>query len=166
MILRLQRSSGFQLMRGIHDELLRHDRRVFVDEDVGYQFGDGRAATPADVGRVWWVADNGAAIAELSSRPGASLIASWSPLPPAQERRARKVSARLFRQLEAIDRPDLVSQMNGPFFALLTAHLEGIDHRAAKELVALDELAAYLGGPRSAIFSFAPAAAPGALVAG
>ena len=69
VILRLQRSSGFQLMRGIHDELLRHDRRVFVDEDVGYQFGDGRAATPADVGRVWWVADNGAAIAELSSRP-------------------------------------------------------------------------------------------------
>ncbi len=76
------------------------------------------------------------------------------------------MSARLFRQLEAIDRPDLVSQMNGPFFALLTADLEGIDHRAAREFVALDNLAAYLGGPRSAIFSFAPAAAPGALVGG
>jgi hypothetical protein len=166
VLLRLQRSSGVQLMRGIHDELLRHDQRVFVDEDVGYQFGDGRAAMPADVGRVWWVADNGAAVAELSSRPGASEIASWSPLPPAQERRAREVSSRLFRQLEAIDRPDLVSQLNGPFFALLTAHLEGIDHRAAKELMGLNDRAARRGGPRSAIFSFAPAAAPGALVGG
>lgn len=53
-----------------------------------------------------------------------------------------------------------------PFFALLTADLEGIDHRAAKELVALDDRAARRGGPRSAIFSFTPAAAPGALVGG
>ena len=136
-ILRLQESSLTQLQRGILDELDRDHDDVFIDQNLAYQYRDDRAAAPDSVGQVWWVAEGGAALAELMAQPGGRLIASWSPLTPREERRARALSSRLRSQFHAIDRTDLDAQLDTPFLALVTQDLDGVDHAAARELAAL-----------------------------
>ena len=160
VILRLDEVSLLQLQRGVLDELTRHSDDVFVDMGQAYQYRAGLAKDPASVGRVWWVAESGAALAELMAQPGAHLIASWSPLEPAAERRARRLSSRLRAQFHALQRPDLDAALDGPFLALVTDHLEGVDHAAAHELTALNTRAGRAGGPRSGVVSFAPGDAP------
>jgi hypothetical protein len=97
------------------------------------------------------------------AQPGAHLIASWSPLEPASERRARRLSSRLRAQFRALQRPDLDTALDGPFVALFTDHVEGVDHAAARELTALNVRAARAGGPRAGVVSFAPGDAPARL---
>jgi hypothetical protein len=154
--------SLLQLQRGVLDELLRHSDDVFVDLSQAYQYRDGLARDPASVGRVWWVAESGAALAELMAQPGAHLIASWSPLDPASERRARQLSSRLREQFHAAQRPDLDAALDGPFQQLLSDDVDGVDHEAARELTALNNRAGRIG-PRTGVVSFAPGDAPARL---
>jgi hypothetical protein len=163
VILRLQEGSFTQLQRGIYDELARHSDEVFVDENVDYQYRDGRAAAPSSVERVWWVAESGAALAELMSKPGARLVASWSPLSPKVERRARELTARLRDQFHEIDRADLDQQLDTIFLTLVTKGVDGVDHAAAHELTAINAEVAKRGGSRSAVVAFTPADAPARL---
>jgi len=157
VILRLEEESLLQLQRGVYDELARHRDDVFLDENLDYQYRDARTASPEAVGRVWWVAESGAALAELTARPGARVIASWSPLSPRDERRARVLSSRLREQLHAIGREDLVPQLDTPFLALVTDGLDGVDHDAARELAALNVKVEDRGPARTGVVEFAPA---------
>jgi hypothetical protein len=163
VILRLQETSLTQLQRGILDELAREHDDVFVDERLAYQYDDERAAAPDSVGHVWWVAEGGAALAELTAQPGSRLIASWSPLAPRVERRARVLSSRLRTQFLAADRPDLVDQLDSPFLALVTQEVDGVDHAAAGELAAINAEVRERGALRTGVVSFAPADAPAQL---
>ncbi len=163
VIVRLQWGSFLQLQRGVYDELARHADDVFVDESQAYQYRDGRAAEPDSVGRVWWVAESGAALAELTAQPGARLIASWSPLPPHTERRARVLASRLRAQFHELGRPDLDGQLDTEFLALLTDRIDGVDHEAARELTAINVRLAKDGGVRTGVVSFAPGDAPAQL---
>jgi hypothetical protein len=160
VILRLDEKGLLQLQRGVLDELSRRSDAVFVDENEAYQYRDGLARDPASVGRVWWVAESGAALAELMATPGAHLVASWSPLDARSEHRARELSSQLRAELHAAQRPDLVAALDGPFLELLTEHVPDVDHSAARELTALNVKAANRGGPRTGVVSFAPGDAP------
>ncbi|HLM18334.1 MAG TPA: hypothetical protein VK549_10970, partial [Acidimicrobiia bacterium] len=160
VILRLEETSFAQLQRGIFDELARDHDEVFVDERLAYQYRHDRAAAPRSVGRVWWVAENGAALTELMEQPGARLIASWSPIPPRLDRRARHLSTQLRSQFHALDRSDLDAQLDAPLLALVTSDLHGINHAAARELAAINDQLSRRGGQRVGVVSFSPDDAP------
>jgi hypothetical protein len=163
VILRLQWESLTQVQRGVFDELARQDANVHVDQELDYQYRDGRAASPDSVARVWWVADSGAALTDLMSRPGAKLIASWSSLSPRDERRARELSSRLRSQFHELGRADLDPQLDTAFIALVTDEIDGVDHAAARELAELNVKAGERGGTRTGVVEFAPADAPSGL---
>jgi hypothetical protein len=160
VILRLDEKSLLQLQRGVLDELSRHSDDVFVDQSQAYQYRSGLAADPASVGRVWWVAEYGAALAELMAHPGARLVASWSSLDASSERRARALASELRAQFHAVHRPDLDAALDGQFLELLTEKVDGVDHEAARELTALNLRVLRDGGIRAGVVEFAPEEAP------
>ena len=163
VILRLDEMSLLQLQRGVLDELTRNSEDVFVDQSQAYQYRSGLAADPASVGRVWWVAEYGAALAELMAQPGARLVASWSSLDPRSERRARELESELRAQFHAVGRPDLDGALDGQFLALLTEDVDGVDHEAARELTELNLEVLRDGGIRAGVVEFTPDEAPARL---
>ena len=106
------------------------------------------------------------ALTDALARPGARLVASYSPLSRRDEARARELSAALYDQLLAADRPELTELLDNGLLALATKDVDGVDHAAAKELTALVDRAARRGGPRAGIVAFEPEDAPAHLLSG
>jgi hypothetical protein len=78
---------------------------------------------------------------------------------------ARELSEQVYAELHPV-RPDRVKFVSSPFLESVTGDIDGIDHRAAKELARLNGKVDRIGGVRTGIVSFPPAAAPETLEVG
>jgi hypothetical protein len=160
VILRLDTDSLIQLQRGIFDELDRDGLPVRVDRDIAYEFGEHRGVDPSDVAAVWWVAENGSALTGLTALPGSRVIASSTPLSPAEEREIARLQHRVYGALEAADRQDLFIQLDSPLIGFSLAEVPGVDQTDLARLSALNEKMSHFPVTRSAVVAFRPEDAP------
>lgn len=160
VILRLDTGSLLTLQRGIHNEMERLHEPVFVDEELGYQFGRQRSASPDDVGAVWWVAETGRSLSHLTGLPDARLIARVSPLDASREAELTELQRSLASQLTAAGRTELLGFLDTPLFAYVVADIDGVDAQAAERVSVLNARVEELGGFRVGIVALPPDNAP------
>lgn len=159
-ILRLDTTSLIALHRGVFDELDRAGITVSVDESLDYQFGSRRGAKPEDVGEVWWVAESGRSLEYLRSRPGAEVIARWTPLSPHEEQEAEVLQRRIFDGLVAAGRQDLVRSIDGPLVTFALSGVPGLDQGDVDRLTELNTKVDANGGCRCGVVAMRPDLAP------
>ncbi len=160
VLTRFDTDSGAQLQRGVFDALARAGFPVRVDPDLAYEFGDQFAATPDDVGAVWWFADSGVPLIELGGLPGAKVIASYSPLSASEEAEARGLQRQLYDTLVAAGRADLAPQLDGRFVDVALRDVPGIDQQATERLAALNQAVYDQGSCRCGVVALPPQGAP------
>jgi hypothetical protein len=144
--------------QGLIDDLDRHGVDVRVDRDAAFQYGRGRTATPADVGKVWYVSPNGSTLGLLDEYPDARLVASVTPLPPAREAELRALQASVRAQLAAIGRTDV--DLDSPFLGTAGQEVRGIDPGEVDRLGALNRRVADTGRCRCVVIEFPADGAP------
>jgi hypothetical protein len=140
--------------QGLIDDLDRDGVDVRVDPSVGYLYGEGRAAAPADVGTVWYVTQNGSNRDVLERYPQSRLLASLTPLRPASERELRSLQASMIDQLEAAGRPALRRYLDSSLFAAIVKDVDGIDDTAARRIAELNRRVEASGGCRCLVIGF------------
>jgi hypothetical protein len=129
------------LQGGLFDALAREGAHVEAEQGLGYQFGYGRVATPAEVGQVWYVTEESELYALLSEQPGARVLAVTHPMPARQQEELvaldRTLAAELLRDHRAGEIPDLGSTL----VAYLLGGVPGLPPGELSELSRLDALA-------------------------
>jgi hypothetical protein len=148
--------------QGIIDALDRDGARVRVDEQYGFHFGDQRTATPAEVGEIWYVAQDGHYAAMVGDLPGARRVAYVTPLPKAEDDELVELQRSLAAQFRAAGRPDLIDALDGIYLgAYLQTHpLPGVDRRAAERADRLNAKVYRSNGCRCSITAFSADDAP------
>jgi hypothetical protein len=104
--------------QGVVDALDREGVAVRVDPRFGFHFGDQRTATVGDVDSVWYVAEDGRFVSLLPELPGGRVVASVSPLAPADERELQQLQRDAAAAFRAAGRDDLVDQLDSVFLAV------------------------------------------------
>jgi hypothetical protein len=160
VILRLDTASLIALQRGVFNELDRSGVSVSVDESLEHQYGSRRGAKPGDVEQVWWVAENGRALAYLSSLPGAATVARYSPLGPDEEREAATLERRILDGLVAAQREDLIGLLDNPLVTFALSGVPGIDQDDARRLAELNAKVDEKGGCRCGVVAMPAEEAP------
>jgi hypothetical protein len=163
VILRIDTQSLIALQRGIFNELDRDGLPVHTDPALGFEFGDHRARESNEVDAVWWVAERGSIVDQLSSMPGASLIAYSTPLDPQDEAEVRQIQRELLAQLTAAGRLDLAAQLDNELVAFTLADVPGIDDAAAGRLGELNAKVARAESCRCGVVAFSSNDAPDGL---
>jgi len=129
------------LQGGLFDALAREGAHVEAVEGLGYQFGYGRVATPAEVGQVWYVTEESELYALLSEQPGARVLAVTHSLPAREQEELvgldRTLAAELLRDHRAGEIPYLGSTL----VAYLLGGVPGLPPGELSELARLDQLA-------------------------
>ncbi len=148
------------LAQGFFDDLDRRGAEVRVDPESGFQYGDGRVASPADVDQVWFVSRDGGN-RDLLDLPGAKLVASVTPLTPREEHELQRLQRDVRSQLEAADRVDLANDMDSGFFGLIVRKERvDVDLSLADRIATLDDAVARSGGCRCVVIAFPAKLAP------
>jgi hypothetical protein len=148
------------LAEGLVDDLARHDVQVRVDPRSGFQYGSQRTAKRSDVDQVWFVSLNGSDRA-LLDRPGATLIASVTPLRRQKESELRRLQAGMLSQLRAAGREDLARFLDSSFFGIIVRDEKpDLDLSQADRIAKLDGEVAHSGGCRCVIVAFPARQAP------
>jgi len=148
--------------QGIIDALDRDGVDVRVDRQYGYHFGRQRAATRAEVGEVWYVAQDGHYAIELGELPGARRVAYVSPLPKAEDDELMALQRTIAHQLEAAGRADLLDVLDNLFLAFILERdpVPGVDMRAVRRVAVLNAKVLESNGCRCSITAFPAASAP------
>jgi hypothetical protein len=148
--------------QGIIDALDRDGAQVRVDEQYGFHFGDQRTATPAEVGEIWYVAQDGHYAGMVGDLPGARRVAYVTPLPKAEDDELVALQRSLAEQFRAAGRPDLIDALDGIYLgAYFMAHpLPGVDRRAAERADHLNAEVYRSNGCRCSITAFSADDAP------
>lgn len=138
--------------------LEHRDVRVGVDPAVGWVFGD-RTLAAAEAREVWYVTDSGWALSLLGELPGARVLATRTPLSPAEEDRLVALHRSLAGQLRTAGFGDDVVSLDSGLVALALREVPGIGLAELEELAAFNER---LGEPgaRFGVVAFAPGEAP------
>jgi hypothetical protein len=139
------------LFDGVINELDRRDVDVRVDPELGRIFGTERESHPGAVDQVWYVTEQGSRVPALLAQPGARLVASTSPLTPAEDAELTRLQARLRAQLRKAGRADLVDELDQDLLPFIVSNVPGVDHAAAARAGALNARVARAGGCRCAI---------------
>jgi hypothetical protein len=160
VILRLDPTTLIGAQKGIFDELARRGKPVFVDERLGYLYGEQHGATPADVDAVWWVAETGYATTVLERLPGAKVIARYSPLPPRDEARLERLQRELIGRFEANGTPQYIPFVDSALLSFAVRDLSAEDRALVDEVAGLNQRAARGDVPRTAIVAFPAGSAP------
>jgi hypothetical protein len=147
-------SLGFA--QGLVDELDRDGVPVRVDEQFGYQYGEGRTAAPSDVDEVWYITPYGRYHPVLEALPSARTVAEVSALPAAEEREMRTLQRSVASQLAAAGRADLEQYIDTSLFSYIVrrAGVEGVSRRDAARISALNARVEASGGCRCVITAF------------
>jgi hypothetical protein len=145
--------------QGMIDALDRGGAPVRVDRRYGYHFGDQRTADPSDVAEVWYVSSDGRFGALLPQTPGASLLASTSPLPRADERALTRLQRDAADALRAAGLDDLVDQLDSPLFAFVVQQrapggVPGLTDGDVRRISALNARVAASGSCRCSVVAF------------
>lgn len=129
------------LDQALFDALDRAGAPVRADEQYAYHFGDQRVAQPADVNTIWYVSEEGRYGSLLPELPGAHLVASTTPLTPAEEHELVGRQRTMNAALQGAGRPDLVATLDSPFIGLVLerAAIPGIDLTAARRIAQLND---------------------------
>ncbi len=148
--------------QGLVDALDRDGVQVRVDEQYGFHYGHQRAATPAEVGEIWYVATDGHYAEMVGDLPGARRVAYVTPLPKAEDDELVRLQKYFAAKFQAAGRPELVDALDGIFLgAYLRAHpVPGVDPRAADRMDRLNAKIFRSNGCRCSITAFTAAEAP------
>jgi hypothetical protein len=150
------------LAQGLIDELDRDGVPVRVDTWYGYQYGDGRRATRADVDDVWYVAADGRFRSLASEHPGGRVIGYVTPFAPAEDREIMALQRSLAAQLRAANRADLVDALDNPFLRVTIEreNVRGVSRADAQRLSDLNLRLAASGACRCSVIAYDAATAP------
>jgi hypothetical protein len=151
--------------RTVVNEFDRDGANVAVDEDLGFQFGYSRTATPEEVDEVWYVMEGGEYLSVISAAPGARLLWDTSPLPPAEEEELRVGQRELWDALQRAGRQDLFTRLQSPVVAFALGDVPGLDRETLDRVAELNTRALDGARCRCAIVAFDPEDA-GAAAAG
>ena len=122
---------------GLIDELAREHRPIFVDRSLGFEFGQGRTATPRDVRWILVVTEDSALYSVGSTYPGARVVAVSHPLPDAQQNELIALQRHLAAVLAWDGQANLVAELSNPFTIQL-ANAPGISLQELQRLAQLD----------------------------
>jgi hypothetical protein len=139
------------LFDGVINELDRTGVDVRVDPELGRIFGGRRRGSPADVDETWYVTEAGSTVPTLLAQPGAHVIASTSPLTPAENLELDRIQAILRTQLIRAGRPGAVAFLDQPLLALLVQGTPGVDPALTARASVLNERVNEHNGCRCAI---------------
>jgi hypothetical protein len=134
VLVRFDGSTLGGLQGGVVDALDREGVEVRVDEDLGFQFGEHRAANARDVDTVWYAFEDGVLTSLATIDPRARFIARLEPLGPDEEAEVVELQLRLLDQLEAAGRGDLRSLLDSDLVAFGVADVPGVDLESAARL--------------------------------
>jgi hypothetical protein len=148
--------------QGLINELARRGVDVRVDPRYGYHFGEQRVATQRDAGQVWYVVDDGSALARVAKYPGARVIARWHPLDPSDEAELTRLQSKVGAALSAAGETHLVDIIDSPLFAyVLGANLPaGVSQAEVDRLTDLNEKVSATKTCRCGVVAFPAATAP------
>ena len=173
--LRDQHPSGRVLVRSVApalwgvtqaviDDLDRRGVDVVVDEKLELLWGSSRVASVTQVDEVWIITEDGMRGALLEVSPGAQVLASTSPLAPAEDQELSKLQREVSQQLDNLGRPDLISWLDySDFLPLLPEMIKAIDRNQLDRISFLLSLASESQSCRSSVVKFSPDDLPAAL---
>ena len=173
--LRDQHPSGRVLVRSVApalwgvtqaviDDLDRRGVNVVVDENLELLWGSSRVASVSQADEVWIITEDGMRGALLEVSPGAQVLASTSPLAPAEDEELSKLQRELSQQLDALGRPDLISWLDHKdFLSLLPEMVHSIDRNQLDRITVLLSRASESRSCRSSVVRFSPDNLPVAL---
>ncbi len=129
------------VQQGLIDALDRADVPVRMDPQFAYRFAPRLAARNSDADEVWYVSEDGIRTTLLPDRPGARIVASTSPLAPADERDLQRLQRAAAAALTAAGAADRISQLDSPFLVQLDAEaaLPGVDAAAIRRMAELNQ---------------------------
>lgn len=159
-ILRLDPVTLIGAQKGIFDELARRGKPVFVDERLGYLYGEQHGAVLGDVDSVWWVAESGYATTVLERLPGAEVIARYSPLSPPDEDRLARLQRELIERFEANGTPQYIPIVDSALLSFAIPDLAAEDRALVDEVAELNRRASRGNVLRTSIVAFPPDSAP------
>lgn len=139
------------LFDGVINELDRARVDVRVDPELGRIFGNQRRGTPDQVDEIWYVTEDGSTVPALLRQPGAHVLASTSPLSPAENRELDRIQATLRTQLLRARRPDAVRYLDQPLFALIVRDIPGVNPVLAARASVLNQRVSRRDGCRCTI---------------
>lgn len=140
------------LQRSMVNGLDREGAEVRTGPGSAFQFGQRRTSLRG-VEEVWYAVEGGPWVEALAEAPGATVLASNSPLAPEDEARLRELQGRIGAVLEASGRGALIGDLASPFAAVSIPAGGGIRRGDLDELASLN--ARLVGEPcRCAIVAF------------
>jgi hypothetical protein len=145
--------------QGVVDALDREGVAVRVDPRFGFHFGDQRTSAVDAVDSVWYVAEEGRFASLLPELPGARVVASVSPLTPAEERELRQLQRDAAAAFRAAGRDDLVDQLDSIFFGVLASpedlrNIPGLSVEQVERITELNRKVVASGSCRCSIVAF------------
>jgi hypothetical protein len=127
---------------GLHaalvDQLAREGAPVYVDPDLGYQFGAGRTATPSEVGAVWYVIEESELYSLVVRIPGVQVLAVSHPLPAPQQAELVALQQKMADELTAEGRAGQIGDLGSEDVVPALAGVPGLDPADLDLLAALN----------------------------
>ncbi len=144
------------VMLGLQRSLVNGLDRAGADVRTGpgseFQFGDRRTSLTG-VREVWYAVEGGPWVEALAGMPGASVLASNTPLSGSEEVRLRELHRRLGSQLAALGRTGEIGKLDSELVSVVFAGTAGLDPAALDELAGLNRR--LVGAPcRCAVVAF------------
>ncbi|HZJ26368.1 MAG TPA: hypothetical protein VFF40_05040, partial [Acidimicrobiia bacterium] len=161
VLVRAPDTSFLGLHRAVVNEFDRAGVDVRVDPDLGFQFGESRAATVDQVDEVLYVVEGGWYVSVLSGEPGADVLWQAPALAPDDEQELRELQRQVWGELVAAGRPELFTALGSPLAGAALADVPGLDSVAIERIAALNQVVQGTTGCRCAVIAFKADDAPG-----
>jgi hypothetical protein len=156
VLVRFAGSNAGGLWGGLIDELDRRAAPVRVDEELDYQFGESRTATPDDVAAVWYVVDDGRLLSTLGGLPDADVVAEVTPLSAGDEADLVESQRRLADAVVEAGRPELLRTLDSTLVGFSLEGVPGVDGEVANRVAQLNEVVEREGPCRCGVVAFPP----------
>ncbi len=156
VLVRFDGSTIGGLQGGVVDALDREGVRVRVDTDLGFQFGEHRAANTDEVDQIWYAIEDGVLTSIRTSDPNARVIARIEPLGPETEAEMVQLQLGLRDQLRAAGRLDLSVALDSDLVAYALEDVPGVDQAAAARLGGLNAQLRETGRCRCSVVAYRP----------
>jgi hypothetical protein len=160
VLVRFDGSTIGGLQGGLVDHLDRAGVPVRVEDDLGFQFGDHRAAAVADVDQVWYAIEDGVLTSIRTTDPRGTVIARNEPLGADAEAEVVQLQLELLDQLRAAGRLDLRAALDSELVTFALDDVPGIDHTATARLGELNQQLTATGLCRCSVVAYRPIETP------